>query len=381
MDATIKELLPRMITIRHQLHQNPELQFEVNNTAKLVADYLSEFDFTVKTNVGKSGVVGLLDTGKSGKTIALRADMDALPIQEKNNLKYKSQNNNMHACGHDGHTTILLTTAAVIAKHKKEFNGKIKLIFQPAEETGTGARAMIKDGVVKGVDQIFGLHNTPGLAVGKIAVKPDCILAGIDNFKITILGEGGHASAPEQCIDPIYIGTQIVQNLQGIVSRMQSPHEPLVISVTQFHAGTANNVIPAEAVIAGSIRTVNKNTQQKTKKLLEKIVSQTAKNFAAKTKIEYPESSIPTINHEKETNIVKTAGAKILGEKNVIELPHPYMFSEDFAYYLEKVPGCFFALGNGEKCSMLHTNTYNFCDDAIAVGVKMFTEILHCCSK
>ncbi len=373
----LKELLPDIIEIRHQIHSNPELAFNEIATSALICETLKKFGYDVKTGYAKTGVSAVLDSGRPGKTVALRADFDALPIQEQSNLNYRSKNNGvMHACGHDGHTATLLAVAGSLIKCKEIFKGKIKFIFQPAEETGAGAAAMIKDGILENpkVDAIFGYHNTFRSELGELKTKFGCLMAGQDAFTITIKGKGGHAAHLENIIDPIYIGSTIVQALQSIVSRSTPSTECVVISVTQFHSGTTYNAMPDEAMLSGTIRTVTLQSQKKVKEHVESIAKNIATSLGGTATIVFDKHFPPTINHENETKFVFDIAKKILGDNKVECFVDPSMASEDFSHYLEKIPGCFFFMGNGNN-GAIHSATYQFNDDLIAISAEMMARI------
>lgn len=378
---SLKELiqysLPEAIKIRHAIHAHPELSNDEMNTSALVVHTLKNYGYEVSTGIGGTGVVAVLDSGKAGKTVALRADMDALPLQEKNDLPFQStQPGKMHACGHDGHTASLLLAAGVLMQFKNQLTGKIKFIFQPAEENGTGALAMIKNGVLENpvVDAIFGLHNTPYSDAGVVKVKSGCILAGQDAFKITVKGKGGHAAHPTKIIDPIFIGAQIVQAIQSIVSRSSLPTDAVVISVSQFHAGTVFNVMPDEAQLNGTIRTTTIDSQKNVLEKMKHIVQGVAETFGATAEIEFYHHFPPTINPVNEAEFVLKTAKKVVGEQNASVLPQASMASEDFSHYLQKIPGCFFFLGNGNH-GAIHSAQYQFNDEIIPVAAEMLSQV------
>lgn len=374
----IQEILPEIIKIRHEIHKNPELKFEEKATALLVVKTLQSYGYEVSTGIGGTGVSAILDSGKSGKTVALRADMDALPIVEETELSYQSKNKGkMHACGHDGHTATLLAIASVLKKCTDLFRGKIKFIFQPAEEVGAGAASMIKDGILENpkVDAIFGYHNWPGIKAGKIASRKGCILAGLDVFTIKVNGRGGHAATPEKCIDPVYIGSAIIQNAQSIVSRSTSPNEAVVMSITEFHGGSAFNIIPDSITLSGCIRTTTYETQIKAKDLLKQIAESTAHTFGATVEVMFKDNYPVTINSNVEVDLALNTARNLFGENQLIACSQPLMYSEDFSCYLQKVPGCFLLIGNGEDSAPPHTAKYNFQDEIIPIATELLSHI------
>jgi amidohydrolase len=281
MKEILQRLLPQLIKIRHQIHSNPELANGERNTASLIIKTLKQYGYQVNTGIAGNGISAVLDSKKPGRTVALRADMDALPLHEQTNLPYQSINKGiMHACGHDGHTVTLLAVAGALMECTQQFQGKIKFIFQPAEEIGTGAAAMIENGILEEpkVDAIFGYHNTPRSKPGMVVTKSGCIMAGQDTFSVTIKGKGGHAAHLNTVIDPIYIGSAIIQAIQSIVSRFTSPIDSVVVSVTEFHA-VAYKVTPDEAKLTGTIRTITSESQNKVKQQLKNIVDGIATTF------------------------------------------------------------------------------------------------------
>ncbi len=378
MKKILQSLLDEIIEIRHQMHQAPELAKQEKYTALLVSNTLKKYGYDVKEKIGGYGVSAVLDSGRPGKTVALRAEMDALPIHEQTRLAYKSIHDNvMHACGHDGHTATLLMVAIALISCKDRFKGKIKFIFQPAEETGSGTLAMVNAGILENpkVDAIFAYHNTPKSEAGLFKTKIGCLMAGQDTFNITIKGRGGHAAHPDMTIDPIYIGSLLIQAIQSIVSRFNSPVEPLIISVTQFHSGTTHNVIPEIACINGTIRTCSVENRQKMKQKLVELTKSIAESFGAKAEIEYQYCFPPTINYKDETELALKTAKEVIGEENASYLEQQSMASEDFSYYLEKVPGCFFFIGNGIDKGMVHTSKYEFNDKIITTAAEIMAQV------
>ena len=365
-----------MISWRHHFHENPELAYNEFNTSKKVVELLKEFGITeIEEGIGKTGVVATLENG-IGKTIGLRADMDALPIFEENkNKKYKSKcDGKMHACGHDGHTAMLLGTAKYLSE-TKNFKGKIVLIFQPAEEGFAGAKAMIDDGLLDRypIDEIYGMHNMPGLEEGVLAVESGPRLAAADNFVIEILGKGAHGAMPSNSIDPIVCGASIIQNLQHIVSRNADPKETLVITVASFNSGHANNVIPKSATLSGTIRYYNDAIGVLAKKRFFEVVNSTCDAFGTKVNINFQKGYPATINHKKQSEFAYSSAKKIVGNK-ASSSQAPMMGSEDFSYFLKKIPGCFAWIGNGPSAS-LHNPKYDFNDTVLTVGSSFLATI------
>ena len=365
-----------MISWRHHFHENPELAYNEFNTSKKVVELLKEFGITeIEEGIGKTGVVATLENG-TGKTIGLRADMDALPIFEENkNKKYKSKcDGKMHACGHDGHTTMLLGAAKYLSE-TKNFKGKVVLIFQPAEEGFAGAKAMIDDGLLERypINEIYGMHNMPGLEAGVLAIESGPRLAAADNFVIEIIGKGAHGAMPSNSIDPIVCGASIIQNLQHIVSRNSDPKETLVITVASFNSGHANNVIPKSASLSGTIRYYNDKIGVLAKKRFFEVVNSTCDAFGAKVEINFQKGYPATINHKKQSEFAYESAKKIVGNK-ASSSQAPMMGSEDFSYFLKKIPGCFAWIGNGPSAS-LHNPKYDFNDSVLSIGSSFLASI------
>jgi amidohydrolase len=307
--------------------------------------------------------------------VALRGDMDALPIAERSTLDYCSTNPGvMHACGHDGHTTILLGTVRALARHRDRIKGTVRFLFQPSEENVRGAESLCAAGAMDEVDAVFGLHGWPVLPVGKIGILAGPMMAGVDDFDITIHGRGGHAGYPHIAVDPIVIGAQLVSALQGIISRETDPLDPAVISVTQFHAGATHNVIPELALLSGTIRTLSAGSRERLPRRVEEIAQAICAGAGAQCTVSIIKGSPPVVNDENATAMVGRVGVDMLGDESVVALKRPSMGAEDFAVYLGHSPGAFFRLGLGDV-SGLHTPTFNFADSAIPVGVEMLSSI------
>ena len=365
---------------RRDLHQNPEILYDVHRTAAAVAEHLRAFGCDeVATGIGRTGVVGVI-RGRGagpGRTLALRADMDALPMSEQTNLPYASRNpGKMHACGHDGHTAMLLGAAKILAE-TRNFVGSAVVVFQPAEEGGAGGKAMVEDGLMDrfGVDEVYGMHNLPGLPVGAFSMRPGPIMAAADRFEIDIEGRGGHAANPQQCIDPVLAGSQIVSNLQMIVSRNMDPLDACVVSVTQFHAGTAQNVIASLAKLGGTVRTLNEQTRDMVEARLKAIVKAVAVAHDARAEIRYDRGYPVTRNHPEQTALSGRIARDIAGEASVDGAMAPIMGAEDFSYMLEARPGAFIFIGNGESAG-LHNPAYDFDDAAIPHGIAYWQHLV-----
>ena len=378
----VADLQPDIQAWRRDIHQHPELLYEVHRTAALVADRLREFGCDeVVTGLGRTGVVGIIKGNKPAgkgevKVIGLRADMDALPIEEATNLPYASKNPGlMHACGHDGHIAMLLGAARYLAE-TRNFAGEAVVIFQPAEEGGAGAVAMLKDGLMDrfGIEQVYGMHNGPGIPVGSFAIRPGAIMAGGDAVAIKIEGRGGHAARPHKCIDSVLVGAQLINALQSIVSRSVDPLESAVISICEFHAGNARNVIPQTAELAGTVRTLNAEVRKLVEKRVREVVAGVAQMTGAKIDLTYNRGYPVTVNHVPQTDVAVRAAREIAGDANVQEMA-PLMAGEDFAFMLEQRPGALIFCGNGDSAG-LHHPEYNFNDEALVFGTSYWIKLV-----
>ena len=377
----VADLQPDIMAWRRHLHANPELMYDVHDTAAFVAERLREFGCDeVVTGLGRTGVVGVIKGGKpaSGevKVIGLRADMDALPIAEETNLPYASKTpGKMHACGHDGHTAMLLGAARYLAE-TRNFAGDAVMIFQPAEEGGAGADAMIRDGLMDrfGIDQVYGMHNGPGLPVGAFALRTGPIMAATDSIDIRIEGIGGHAARPQKCIDSVLVGAQLVAALQSIVSRSVDPLEAAVVSVCEFHAGNARNVIPQVADLKGTVRTLTPEVRDLVEKRIRDVIAGVAQQTGARIDLVYERGYPVVVNHPAETEVATRIAGEVAGAANVHNVP-PMMGAEDFAYMLEARPGAFIFVGNGDSAG-LHHPAYNFNDDAIVFGTSYWVKLV-----
>lgn len=351
----------KVYDIRHQIHMNPELGFEEYETSKLVSSELEKLGIEVTKNVAKTGVVGLIKGGYPGKTVALRADMDALRINEEGDYEFKSKNPGvMHACGHDGHTASLLGVAMMLNEIKDELHGNVKLIFQPAEEVEGGALPMIKEGVLENpkVDAVFGGHLWGSIEEGKVAVKHGAMMASPDIFTIKIHGKGGHAGVPHASVDPVPIMAQVITALQTIVSRKNDPTNPLVISCCNVHSGECHNAIPTEALIQGTVRTLNNETRDFAEEAIEKFVKGIVESQGASYEFEFIRQFPPLVNDKNMADVLEKAAKKIVGDENVFELATPSMGGEDFAFYTEEVPSSFVFVGMAKDVEnpILHHN-------------------------
>jgi len=376
----IENIKNEIIDFRRDLHKHPELGFEVHRTAKIVADYLSSLGLVVKTGIGKTGVVGELNGANPGPTIALRADMDALPVQETGNVPYKSIHDGiMHACGHDGHTAILLGVAKVLSGMKDTIKGNVRFIFQPAEEGDGGARFMIEDGCLDQVDEIYGLHLWNYQSYGQMGIQSGSVMAAADGFHIYIKGKGGHGAAPQGTVDAIAISGQIITALQTIVSRNTNPLENTVLTIGKINGGYNFNVIADEVKMEGTARSYTEENRQMIKTRMKDILDGIGKAFDAEIILDYWDGYPPTINHEIQTEKVKQATCKITD--NLGCRPYLSMGGEDFSYYLQKIPGCFFFIGSAplghEPMSVPHhCSHFDFDERALLAGSSIFVQLI-----
>ncbi len=376
-------------TVRRDIHAHPELCFQEVRTAELVAQKLTGWGIPVHRGMGTTGVVGIVhgrDGGRCGRAIGLRADMDALPMQEHNTFAHASQHvGKMHACGHDGHTAMLLAAAQHFAKHR-DFDGTVYLIFQPAEEGGGGAREMIKDGLFEQfpVEAVFGMHNWPGLRVGSFAASPGPVMASSNEFRIVIRGKGAHAALPHNGIDPVPVACQMVMAFQTIITRNKKPVDAGVISVTMIHTGEATNVVPDSCEIQGTVRTFTYEVLDLIERRMGEIALHTCAAFGAACEFHFKRNYPPTINHAAETAFARSVMADIVGARQVLD-QEPTMGAEDFAYMLQARPGCYVFIANGDgdhremghgggPC-MLHNPSYDFNDGLIPLGATFWVRL------
>jgi amidohydrolase len=378
--SAVQDLVADAQTWRRDIHQNPELLYDVELTASYVADRLAAFGCDeVVTSIGRTGVVGVIRgaKGKSKRAIGLRADMDALPIEEQTNLPYRSRiPGKMHACGHDGHTAMLLGAARRLAQ-TRNFAGDAVVIFQPAEEGGAGAMAMIDDGLMDrfGVEEVYGMHNWPGMPIGKFMLRKGPLMAAADEITITIEGQGGHAAMPHHCIDPVVVGAQIVLALQTIASRSVNPLDSCVVSITRFQAGSASNIIPQSAWLNGTVRTLEAATRDLAEKRIHEIAAGLAAAGGVTAKVEYRRGYPATVNHPAQTEFAAKVARKVVGESRVDTNIAPVMGAEDFSFMLEARPGAFIFLGNGDSAK-LHHPAYDFNDAALPYGMSYWVELV-----
>jgi hippurate hydrolase len=365
---------------RRDIHQHPELDYDVQRTASLVADQLRAFGCDeVATGIGRSGVVGIIKGrgATTEKTIGLRADMDALPIHETTNLPYRSSiPGKMHACGHDGHTAMLLGAARYLTQHR-DFSGIAAVIFQPAEEGGGGGKAMLDDGLMErfNIGEVYGMHNMPRLPVGSFAIRKGAFLAAADRFTIDIEGLGGHAAQPHRGVDPLLAGAQIVNALQSIVARGVDPLDSCVVSVTKFDAGTAFNIIPQTARLMGTTRTLKNETRDFAEKRITEIAKGVGAALGVSVAVDYWRGYPATRNHPEQTDFAASIAREVVGEDRVETEAPPTMGAEDFSYMLEARPGAFILVGNGDTAG-LHHPEYDFNDAALPYGISYWTQLV-----
>jgi len=383
---SIRAEAPALQALRREIHAHPELCFEEHRTADLIERTLSSWGIPVFCGLGKTGVVGVIEGRPGPRAVGLRADIDALPITEHNRFAHASQHpGRMHACGHDGHTAMLLAAARHLAQ-TRDFEGTVYLIFQPAEEGGGGAREMIRDGLFErfAMDAIFGMHNWPGLAVGQFAIKSGSCFASSNEFKITVRGRGSHAAMPHLGVDPVPIACQLVQAFQTILTRNIKPVDIGVISVTMIHAGEATNVVPESCEVQGTVRTFTHEVLDLIEKRMAEMAHAVCAAFGASCEFEFARNYPPTINHEAETAFARAVMVDVAGAANVIEF-EPTMGAEDFSYYLQHKPGAYFVIGNGDgahregghglgPCT-LHNPSYDFNDELIPLGATLWVAL------
>lgn len=386
----IERAHPQLTAIRRDIHAHPELAYEETRTSELVARFLRDLGLEVHTGLGKTGVVGVLRAGTSKKAVSLRADMDALPMPELNRFAHKSTiSGRMHGCGHDGHTTMLLGAAQYLARHRN-FDGTVNFIFQPAEEGGNaGARAMIEDGLFEKFpcDAIFGIHNMPGMPTNKFGFRAGPFMASSNRWDIIIRGVGGHAAQPHKSVDSIVVAADMVHALQAVISRGRDPLDPAVLSITQIHAGDAYNVIPDEVVLRGTVRTFTLEALDKIEADMQRIATTLPQVYGGTGELQFVRAYPPLVNHARETAFAAQVAREAFGDENVDDNIPAFMGAEDFAFYLEKVPGAYLYLGNGGgehrletyhgmgPCQ-LHNSNYDFNDALLPVGATYWVKLV-----
>lgn len=380
----LKELHPELTAWRRDLHAHPQTAFEETYASDLIARELTKMGVAVHRGLAKTGVVGTLAGKQPGrgevKAIGLRADIDALDITEANDVPYKSQfPGKMHACGHDGHTTMLLGAAKYLAE-TRNFAGTVQFIFQPAEENEGGGRVMVEEGLFRKfpVDAVFGMHNWPGMDVGQFAMRPGPLMAAFDVFEIIVIGKGTHAAMPHLGIDPIVVTSHLVTALQSLVSRNVNPLDQLVVSVTQFHAGDTWNVVPPTAMLRGTVRTFRKEVQDMAETGMRRLTEQVCSAFAASGTLRYERRYPATVNSPRETEWSASVAKAVAGESNVNCDPQPCMGGEDFSFMLQERPGCYVWIGNGpsDNDRLLHNPRYDFNDEILPLGATYFAKLV-----
>ena len=379
------ELHKNMVTWRHHIHKHPELSFKEEITSDYIASVLEANDIEMHRGLAVTGIVATIHGKKEGRVIGLRADMDALPIQEKNDFSHKSvHDGKMHACGHDGHSTMLLG-AAVHLKENNNFSGTVHFIFQPAEEGGGGGRVMVEEGLFKKFpcEAVYGMHNWPGMAEGQFAVHDAAVMAANETLKISIKGKGGHAAMPDQCVDPVVIGAQIITALQSVVSRNVAPLDSAVVSITMVDAGFVSNVIPNDMNLTGSLRYFSTDVGNEVKAKIKKIVEGISHSMGATATFSSTPNYPATVNTPKHAELCATAAAEIVGSNNVLRNEQPSMGSEDFSFLLNASEGAYIWIGNGlvpengpEGGCMLHNTEYDFNDEILPLGSSYWVQLV-----
>jgi amidohydrolase len=366
----------KIVALRRDIHREPELGFDTERTAEKVLAALGGLPLDIETGVAENGIVAMLEGEGDGPTVALRADMDALPIQEETGLPFASEiEGRMHACGHDGHTGMLVGAAHALSGMRDRLGGTVKFIFQPAEEGGGGGKVMVDEGVVEDVSSIFALHLWPGLPFGKVATKPGPIMAAADAFEMEIRGSGGHGAMPHLAADAVVIAAQVVTALQTVVSREVDPVEPAVLTVGEIGAGTAFNIIPERARLGGTVRTLNSELRERMPGRMEAVARGVAKGMRGDANLDYAFSYPVTVNDEGAAGYALGVAEDLFGARSVQELPNPSMTAEDFSFYLERVPGAFIWLGVGEDISGLHTPQFAFDEEVLPRGSALLAAL------
>lgn len=367
-----------IVKLRREFHRNPELAFQETNTGKIIASEFEKLKIGVKEGVGKTGLVGILKGKGNAGVVALRADMDALPINEESNVPFASRNpGRMHACGHDAHMAMLIGAAKILCESKDKINGTVKFLFQPSEEKNPGgAPSMIKDGALDNpsVDVIFGQHITTEIPVGKFGFRSGPIMASADEIYLTVIGKGGHGASPHKAVDPIPIAAQIISSLQNVMSRMRNPLEPSVLTIGSIHGGSATNVIPDEVKLSGTFRAMNEHWREKGLNLIERTAIEMARSLGGNCKVEVSRGYPVLVNSEDETELAKNCARKIFGSKSVVPI-QPVMSAEDFAYFLQKVPGTFWWIGAGNRqlgaTASIHSSKFKIDEKVLMYGAAL----------
>src|ERR671912_989137 len=366
----------KIVALRRDIHREPELGFDTEKTAEKVLAAIDGLPLDIQTGVAENGIVATLEGEGDGPTVALRADMDALPILEETGLPFASESEGrMHACGHDGHTSMLVGAAHALSGMRNRLGGTVKFVFQPAEEGGGGGKVMVDEGVVEDVSSIFALHLWPGLPFGKVATKGGPIMAAADAFEMEIVGSGGHGAMPHLAADAVVIAAQVVTTLQTVVSREVDPVEPAVLTVGEIGAGTAFNIIPEKARLGGTVRTLNPDLRERMPGRIEALARGVAKGMRGDANLEYTFSYPVTANEEGAADRVLGVAEDLFGAESVLELSNPSMGAEDFAFFLEKVPGAFIWLGVGEDVSGLHTPKFAFDEEVLPRGSALLAAL------
>ena len=383
--ANKSDLHEQMVTWRHHLHQHPELSFKEKMTSDYIASVLQSHDIEIHRGLAVTGIIATVHGQRDGNVIGLRADMDALPIQELNDFSYKSvHDGKMHACGHDGHSTMLLG-AAIYLKENNDFSGTVHFIFQPAEEGGGGGRVMVEEGIFDKFpcQAVYGMHNFPGIAEGQFAVHDTAVMAANETLKINIKGKGGHAAMPDQCIDPVVVGAQIISALQSVVARNVAPLNSAVVSITMVNAGTVSNVVPDDMQLTGSLRYFSKEVGDEVKDKIKNIVEGVSQSMGASATFESVGNYPATINIPKHAELCANAAAMVVGENNVLRNEQPTMGSEDFAFLLNASEGAYIWIGNGlvpedspKGGCMLHNTQYDFNDEILPIGASYWVQLV-----
>ena len=383
--ANKSDLHEQMVTWRHHLHQYPELSFKEKITSDYIASVLQSHDIEIHRGLAVTGIIATVHGQRDGNVIGLRADMDALPIQELNDFSYKSvHDGKMHACGHDGHSTMLLG-AAIYLKENNDFSGTVHFIFQPAEEGGGGGRVMLEEGIFDKFpcQAVYGMHNFPGIAEGQFAVHETAVMAANETLKINIKGKGGHAAMPDKCIDPVVVGAQIISALQSVVARNVAPLNSAVVSITMVNAGTVSNVVPDDMQLTGSLRYFSKEVGDEVKEKIKNIVEGVSQSMGASATFESVPNYPATINTPKHAEVCANAAAMVVGENNVLRNEQPTMGSEDFAFLLNASEGAYIWIGNGlvpedspKGGCLLHNTQYDFNDEILPIGASYWVQLV-----